>query len=130
MDCSCCSQATDGPAMQDPNSTRPPQFELCVLEAMLEHIALHLERAFQQVESVAGPGLPALRVKVRPPVNVLADKWARLLDPGAKKALTVCDGHVQVSQTRLEWLRRLRMDIAQLSTTVTSVRILAHASTA
>ncbi len=44
-----------------------PKFELAVLEAMLDHIAVHLERSLLQLESIAGPGLPALRLKVRRP---------------------------------------------------------------
>jgi hypothetical protein len=118
----------NGAAATDLGSSRPladpPQFELCVLETMLEHVTMHLERAFQQVESVAGPGLPALRVKVSSPATLSGSKRPRRW--GRKGGSWRITRAVQVSQTRLEWLRRLRMDIAQLSTTVISVRTLAH----
>ena len=120
--------AVSGAATRGPDSTHalkePPQFELCVLEALLEHVAVHLERSFQQVESVAEPGLPALRVKVRlPQVSPAAKMQGVLASGAAKRHSRRVIRAVQVSQTRLEWLRRLRIDIAQLSTTVTSVRI-------
>ena len=106
-----------------PAAMQPPQFELCVLEAMLEYVAMELERSFQQVESIAGPGLPALRVRVRLLRAHSADNDVCMSTlPGVSEGSHVGLRTVQVSKTRLDWLRRLRIDIAQLSATVISVR--------
>ena len=51
----------------DTGPQEDPSFELRVLKAMLDHIAVHLDRCYQQLERIAGPGLPALRQKVLRP---------------------------------------------------------------
>ncbi len=110
----------------DTGPQEDPKFALRVVDTMLDHIAVHLERCFQQLESIAGPGLPALRLKVRrsqrrpmPVCEAAASHWTILPLASVHRCVFV---YGQVSKTRLEWLRRLRMNIAALLATVTSVK--------